>query len=364
MYDNIMKQPVIGLIGAAITVGLSLVISIGFEPRFFGSWVAFLAMCIVPIQIIIGLVWNNRYPIVLARLRQPARGVAILVILIAAGSVIAPTTLILVGGSITPPTPFLNMYIIMSIVATFWLVAVFQCWPSSAISSHPAVLGLGTLMLSYVSAWVVFQLGFDFGVMKDAPFYHEYLDPKGAIPAWNILSYSITTVAVIMGLILLDFWPITAILTRKPMFGAQPYFGLISTIIVLSVAGVVWEVGVNQLGMDAVDYLVRVPVSFVFGTFILLTLFQTVPFQKMAQPAKGCSLIVGSAILALLTYELYRFVSMNAFGQIQAGPPAYELDLWIATAMLSITFPLIVAYAEGFAFWPLKNDDGSIANRQ
>lgn len=357
MSDNAMKQPVAGSIGAAITIGLSLVISIGFEPRFFGSWVAFLAMSIVPTQIIIGLVWNNRYPGVLARLEQPARGIAILGLLVAAGSVIAPATLVLVGGGITPPTPFLNMYIILSIVATFWLVAVFQCWPSSAISSHPAALGLGTLMLSYLSAWVVFRSGFDFGAMQDAPFYHEHLDPQGAFPAWNVLSYAITTVAVIMGLILLDFWPITTIVSKKPAFGTQPYFGLISTVIVLSVAGVVWETGVNLSGMDTVDYLVRIPVSFVFGTFILLTLFQTAPFQKLAQPAKGCALIFGSALLALLTYELYRFASINAFAHIQAGPPAYDLDLWIATAMLSITFPLIVAYAEGFAFWPLKNDD-------
>ncbi|MCK2088417.1 hypothetical protein MXC99_09555 [Thauera aromatica] len=359
MSDNAMKQPVAGSIGAAITIGLSLVISIGFEPRFFGSWVAFLAMSIVPTQIIIGLVWNNRYPGVLARLGQPARGIAILGLLVAAGSVIAPATLVLVGGGITPPTPFLNMYIILSIVATFWLVAVFQCWPSSAISSHPAALGLGTLMLSYLSAWVVFQSGFDFGAMKGAPFYHEHLDPRGAFPAWNILSYAITTVAVIMGLVLLEFWPIAAIVSRKPAFSAQPYFGLIATAIVLSVAGVVWAAGVGLSGMDTVDYLVRIPVSFIFGTFILLTLFQTAPFQKLAQPAKGCALIVGSALLALLTYGLYRFVSINAFGNIQAGPPAYDLDLWIATAMLSITFPLIVAYAEGFAFWPLKNDGDS-----
>lgn len=357
MHKKTMKQPLVGLIGTAITVGLSLIISIGFEPRFFGSWVAFIAMCIVPTQIIIGLVWHNHYPLALKKLGQPARGIAILFLLLAAGSVIAPTTLMLVGGGITPPTPFLNMYIIMSIVATFWLVAVFQCWPFSAFSSHPAVLGLGTLMLSYVSAWFVFKLGFDFGAMKDAPFYNQYLDPEGAIPAWNILSYSITTVAIIMALILLDFWPIKAIVSIKPAFGVQPYFGLVSTVIILLVAAIIWETGVNLLGMDAVDYLVRVPVSFVFGTFIILTLFQTVPFQNMAQPVKGCCLIVGSALLALITYELYRFVSVDAFRDIQAGPPAYDLDLWIATAMLSVTFPLIVAYADGFAFWPLKNDE-------
>lgn len=352
--SNAVKQPATGLIAAILTIGLSLAISISFEPLVFGSWIAFLAMCIVPTQIVAGLVWNNRYPLVLAKLNQPARGMAVLLMLVAAGCVVAPTTLIFIGGSITPPTPFLNMYIIMSIVATFWLVAIFGCWPCSAISTHPAVIGIGTLLLSYSCAWIVFRTGFDFSAMKGAPFYQEQLDPKGAIPAWSMLSYSITTVAVIMSLVLLDFWPIKAILIRKPSLAAQPYVGLLSTAIVLSTAGIIWTAGIKLSGMDPVDYLVRVPVSYVFGNFILLTLFQTTPFEKMAQPVKGCALIIGSVALALLTYELYRFVSISAFSHIQAGPPAYDLDLWIATAMLSITFPVIVAYAEGFAFWPLK----------
>ena len=347
-----IRQPVLGAIGAVVTIGLSLALSTAFDPDIFGTWVAFLVMCAVPAQIVIGLVWQNSYPGFLTRLSQPARGAAILLILAGAVGVIAPATLLLVGGSVTPPTPFLNMYIIMSIVATFWLVAVFQCWPAAAFSSHPAAVGLGTLALAYLGAWVVFRSGFDFRAMAAAPFYVAALDPHGTIPAWHLLSYAVTTVAVIMGLVLLDFWPFSALAAKAPVLGKQPLFGLTVAAVVLPLAGLVWTAGVRLAGMDAVDYLVRVPVSFVFGTFILLTLFQTAPFQRLAQPAKGAGLIAGSAVLALLTYGLYRFAALATFGQIPAGPPAYDLDLWIATAMLSITFPLIVAYGEGFGFWP------------
>lgn len=346
-----IKQPMLGLIGTIVTVGLSLAISTAFHPDTFGSWVGFLTMCAVPAQIVVGLVWQNSYPGFLTRLPQPARGAAILLILVAAVGVIAPATLHLVGGGVTPPTPFLNMYIIMSIVATFWLVAVFQCWPAAAISTHPAAVGLGTLAFAYLAAWVVFRAGFDFQAMAGAPFYVAALDPHGAIPAWHILSYAVTSVAIIMGLVLLDFWPFSALAGKVPALGKQPVFGLIVAAVVLPLAGLIWTAGVRLAGMDAVDYLVRVPVSFVFGTFIVLTLFQTAPFQRLAQPAKGLALIAGSAVLAVATYRLYRFVALAAMGEIPAGPPTYGLDLWIATAMLSITFPLIVAY-DGFGFWP------------
>lgn len=347
-----IKQPILGLIGAAVTIVLSLAISTAFHPDTFGTWVGFLAICAIPTQIVIGLVWQNRYPGVLARLPQPARGAAVLAILAGAAAVLAPATLYLVGGGVTPPTPFLNMYVIMTVVATIWLVAVFQCWPAGALCAHPAAHGLGTLALAYLSAWLLFRAGFDFRAMAAAPFYLATLDPHGAIPAWHILSYAVTTVAVIMSLVLLDFWPFSALVSKVPVLGRQPLFGLTVSALVLPVSALIWTAGVQVAGMDVVDYLVRVPVSFVFGTFIVLTLFQTAPFQGLAQPAKGMGLIACSAVLALATYSLYRFTALATMGEIAAGPPAYGLDLWIATAMLSITFPTIVAYGDGFGFWP------------
>lgn len=345
------KQPALGVIGLLVTIGLSLVISTAFDPGTFCTWVGFLVMSMIPTQIVIGLVWQNNYPPLLGRLPQPARGAAILVLLALAVGVIAPLTLRFVGGSVTPPTPFLIMYIILTVVAAFWLVAVFQCWPA-ALSGHPAVVGLGTLLLAYLAAWAVFRAGFDFRAMAGAPFYVAALDPQGAFGAWNILAYLVTTVAVIMALVLLDFWPLALLPAKRPVLGRQPWFGLYVATFVLLAAGGAWYVGVRVAGMDVVDYMVRVPVCFLFGNFILLTLFQAGPSKRLAQPWKGVALIGASVALAVLAYALYRFAAVLAFGDLPAGPPTYALELWIATAMLSITFPTIVAYGEGFAFWP------------
>lgn len=34
-------------------------------------------------------------------------------------------------------------------------------------------------------------------------------------------------------------------------------------------------------------------------------------------------------------------------------PLAYDLELWVSSAMLAITFPIMVAFAGFFDFWPL-----------
>ena len=52
-----------------------------------------------------------------------------------------------------------------------------------------------------------------------------------------------------------------------------------------------------------------------------------------------------------MTYALYAWVA----GQIglAGGKPNYDLELWLASAMLAITFPFMVVFADFFDFWPL-----------
>lgn len=38
---------------------------------------------------------------------------------------------------------------------------------------------------------------------------------------------------------------------------------------------------------------------------------------------------------------------------LPSGGPAYDLELWLASSMLAVTFPALVAFANYFQFWPL-----------
>jgi hypothetical protein len=348
-----LKQPFLGLIAAIVAVGLSLAFSAQFNPAIFGSWVALLIMSAIPLQIVIGLVWQSAYPGFIGRLDQPVKGAAILGLMLIAAMVMTPTILTLVDGGFGVPKPFAIMFTIVSVCCAFWLVAVFQCWPMAAISRHPGVIGMGVFVLAYVAAFALFRLCFDFGAMKDAPFYAAALDPRGAFPAWNALSFIVTTVSVIMWFVMLDFWPSATIAAAIPVLARQPLFGLLNAALVLAIAAGMWTLGVRVMGMDVVDYMVRVPVSGLFGEFIMLVMLQTAPFQTTRQPVKGLLLLGLVIVLALVMYRVYAAAAGILVGVLPAGAPTYGLDLWIATAMLSVTFPVFVALGDGFAFWPL-----------
>jgi hypothetical protein len=40
-------------------------------------------------------------------------------------------------------------------------------------------------------------------------------------------------------------------------------------------------------------------------------------------------------------------------GALPSGPPGYEYEVWLANALLSVTFPFLVFYAACFGYWPL-----------
>ena len=105
--------------------------------------------------------------------------------------------------------------------------------------------------------------------------------------------------------------------------------------------------------MDPVVFMVKVPVSIIFGEFIVLIMMQTAPVQTTAQPSEGLVLIGVAVLLSFPMYALYGFAGQALFGGLTAGAPAYRLDLWVASAMLAVTFPVFVLYADFFGYWPL-----------
>lgn len=354
---NGLKQPLLGIAATAISIALALGISVQFAPTVFGSWVGQLIMSAIPLQIIVGMVWESKFPGFLADRKQPVKGLAVLGLLAVGAAIVTPATMASIGGGMAPPTPFVIMFTILSVCITFWMVVVLQCWPAKVLSAHPAAVGLGTWVLSYGVSWVIFHTTFDFSAMQGAPFYRADLDPHGLFPAWNALAFVVTSLAVVMWLVMLDFWPSTAIVKAIPSLGNQPMFGVLSAVVALALTAVVWVLCVRVVGMDVVDYLVRVPVSALFGEFIMLAMMQTAPFQAVRQPLKGLILLPVVAVLAVITHKLYQVVALALVGPMASGAPTYGLDLWIATAMLAVTFPLFVAYATGFGFWPLAGRD-------
>lgn len=349
-----MKQFTIGFIATGVIVAVSLGIISLFSNEFFSTWLSFGLMACIPTQIVCGLVWQTGYPVKLATLSQPIKGAAFTALSIFGGMIFGPLMWITIGGG-ESPTPQLMMFTIFTIISTFWVVGVWQCWPISAISQHPLVVGIGVLIASYGSAYVLFNLLFDFSFLAGAPIYIEALDPKGIFMAWQVLAFCVTTVAVIMFCILCDFWPVSSVTMAQNHGGV---FGLIASLWVLMVASLIFYIAITVLQLDYVVYMVRGPVSFIFGAFICLNMMQNSLWSSLTtQPVRGLVLALTCIALAGLMQIIYQAASGIITPGLSSGLPAYELELWLANAMLAVTFPIIVAHSDFFKLWPLQNSE-------
>ena len=348
-----VQQPVLGVVATVICTVASLAVVTLVSPATFRTWVTLSIEAMIPGQIVMSLVWGSSYPGFVKRLAQPVKGLVLTALMVVAGSVVAPIALLFVGGWVTPPTPYVLLFIIFSVVVAFWLVTQLQCWPLTALTQHPLGVGVGTWLLSYVLAYLFFRVFFEFGFLESAPVYRPELDPGGIFNAWNSLSFAMTVLLVMIASVLLDFWPLSRLAARVQGLSRQPAFGVAATLYALLLAWPLWAYFVLLQEMDPVVFMVRVPVAIIFGEFIMLIMLQTAPVQTTAQPLKGLVLLGLAVLLSFLMYALYGFVGRVLIGGLTAGAPAYQLELWLASAMLAVTFPLFVLYADFFGYWPL-----------
>lgn len=341
-----------GVIATAGAVFASLFFCLQVSPEWLTGWGTVILVAMVPAQIVISLVWQSSYPKRLADLPQPLRGIAFTGLNVLVGAAVAYLAWRMVGGGMDLPTPFLIMYLIFSVAVMLVLVVPLQCWPFAPTIRHPGLMGGALLLAAYALAYVLFRSLFDFGFLAEAPFYRPELDPHGLFMAWVPLVFSIAMLVPVLGLVLFDFWPVSALAGKVSLLGKQPVFGLLALALIVAVAGGLWTVFVGR-GMDQVLFMVRICVTVNFGYFILLVMFDGVPQLKLPQPWRGLVLNNVAVGLAVVMLHLYESVALGRF-TLTSGEPTYPLELWLASAMLAVTFPLMVVIGSYFQFWPLS----------
>src|SRR5262249_39875418 len=104
-------------------------------------------------------------------------------------------------------------------------------------------------------------------------------------------------------------------------------------------------------------FLVTAPVPYIFGTIVVLNMFQNSLFQKLTQPFKGIANVIAVIVIGSALAQVYRSLEPTISGTVHAGPPTYDLEIWTASALLAVTFPFLIFYAEFFKFWPLTKMD-------
>ncbi len=99
--------------------------------------------------------------------------------------------------------------------------------------------------------------------------------------------------------------------------------------------------------------MVAVPIPFIFGTIIVLNMFQNSLFAKQTQPVKGILNALAAAVIGIGLAFMYTALAPALSGTLTKGPPENDFERWLASALLAVTFPFLIFYAEFFQFWPL-----------
>lgn len=110
-------------------------------------------------------------------------------------------------------------------------------------------------------------LTFNFSFLAGTPFYAG-MDPAGPVPAWDGLVIAVTCLATLFLFLHFELWPLTTV--RAIM--KQPILGIVWTVATLVIGGGAYFVGTRVVGMTPDTFLVTVPVPFLFGSTVLLTM--------------------------------------------------------------------------------------------
>jgi hypothetical protein len=345
-----LKQPVLGIAATALIIAISLgFISLFDFPKFSG-WISTSLICIIPMEIVMGVTWGMKQPRFAAERSQPLRGILFSLIAAVTGAVVMLAHWTGVGGSVNPPTPMLTQCLIASVVITFCLAIMWGGWPFTAVIKNPIAAGLSIVVACYVINYILFRIFFNYDFLKGAPVYFAAQDPQGMFNGWNCVVFYVTAIGVMFLSLCFDLWPFT----KFPGMMKQPVLGLVWTILALIIGGAAFYIGVNVMQMDAVAFMVTVPIPFIFGTIFVLNMLQGSLFAKLTQPLKGVLNTVAAAVLGSLFALMYRALVPTLTGKLDAGPPAYQTEIWLASALLAVTFPFLVAYADFFTMWPLQ----------
>lgn len=354
---TLRRQPLLGICAAVLIVALSWAFIATMDWPLFRDWVSIFLMCTIPFTFVVGAFWHGEHPRAIARLRQPMRGLAYLVLALVVGAVVAAILLFTVGGGVTPPTPNLAQCVIISVPFSFWLAVMWGGWPFTRIRS-PLAGGIALLASAYVIAVLVFRLLFNYEFLVGAPVYVASLDPQGPFDAWTALVFIVTTMAGAFLLMHFELWPIT----RAPRLMKQPILGLVWTAIAMVASAIAMYVGIHLLGMAAPTFLTTVTVPFLFGSILVIITLEGSLYRGLSQPVRGLASAATAAVVGVALARLYAAVSGTLTGDVPWGAPAFEGEVWLASALLAVTFPFLSFHADFFQTWPLRKQQAASAD--
>ena len=341
------------MLASVLAMAAALAFIASFEFDTFVGWASFALLCLIPAQIVVVVLWGAR-PSWVATLRQPARGAVLLLATIVVGLLLAPIVLAVTGEGVSPPGPIPSHFATIVVPTTFWLTIIWGGWPFTALMKNREAAGLAVLAAAYVLTYVLFRLFFSYAFLEGTPVSLASA-PHGAFNAVTALVFYVTALAGMFLLLCFDLWP----LTTSPQLMTQPVLGVVWTLASAVLGAVAMWLGVGVMAMDPMIFLTRVTVPFIFGSIIVLNMLENSLFAALRPPLKGVLNAAVAAVIGVALARLYGALSVRVTGVLPSGAPGYEFEIWLANALLSVTFPFLIFLAAYFAFWPLTRRGAS-----
>lgn len=342
-----MKQPALGIVSTVIIMAIALGFISLLEAATFAGWVAFAALCVIPMEIVVGIIWGANPPFA-ASLGQPSKGALLMLLTAVVAAVAAPLILNTIGEGVSPPGPIPTHFAIIAVVFTFWLAIMMGGWPLTAAIKSPVPAGLAVLVGAYLVTYAVFRVFFNYDFLQSAPVYLASA-PRGAFMGVEALVFCVTHVAAMFFVLCFDLWPFTT----SPRVMKQPVLGIVWTAVTVALTSCAMYIGVSVMGTDPMVFLTRVTVPFIFGSIVVLNMFQNSLFASLQPPLRGVANAAVAISFGVGLASVYRLLAPAVTGELASGAPAYDFEIWLANALLGITFPLLVFHAVFFGFCPL-----------
>ncbi len=342
-----MKQPALGLLASALVMAVALAYISLFPVGTFLGWVSFFMLGLIPMQVVAVVLWGGN-PRFVSAMGQPMKGLVLVLLTIAVAAVATMVAHAVVGESVSPPGPIPSHFAVVVVPTTFWLAIMMGGWPFTSLIKNPVVAGFAVVIAAYVLTYVEFRLFFNYEFMRGAP-VHLASAPQGMFNGVLALVFHVTALALMFLVLCFDLWPLTA----SPGVMKQPVLGLVWSAITLGGAALAMWLGIGLGGMDPMAFLTGVTAPFIFGTIIVLNMLQNSLFATMTQPIKGLVNTVAAAVIGVVLAHLYTVLMPLVSASLPSGPPGYDLEVWLANALLGVTFPFLIYYAVFFGYWPL-----------
>ncbi len=335
----------LGLSSSALVVAISLVLICPLSTATFMGVVSFVALCCIPVQMVLAGYLQAR-PGVMAGWPRPARGGALLAMTLVLGGAIAVAVQFVVAHGWGTDFPGLPMFCIVAVVMALWLTQVCQGWPFAGIG-HPLPRSVATLLAVYLLAYLVYRVLFDFTGFGLPAAAELRPAPGGLFEAWHVLTFLVTAIS---GLFLAPAFRFTALPTQP---GAR---ALTNTVVCLLWAALLYGVGVGLLGVDVVDFLVWVPVPTLFGGLIVIKMCAGAFYSARPTNVAGNGLVtlVTAIAAGIALVGLYAALAKLIHSEMPWGGPTYAGQVWVASATLAFTFPLLNIAADFFDYWPFR----------